>query len=164
MRVPRVRSCVAKALCEWVRLGVDVGENVRQPLVDKMCDNRYCMRRTDGGYEVCMPMDDPCYFCIRYGLAHLCANVYVPLLCRRCHDAAAAAAAGAEPSSSTPPERYPSVAPHYRSQRRMDPDENPREAATAQAARDQRHHRQGVIELSQASQLANRAVLAETHK
>lgn len=113
MAISRVRSSVAEHLCEWIRTGqVTLGEDYRQPLVDLVCDNRFCMRRTDGGYHVCLAMDDPCYFCLRFGQPESCRNVYLPLICRRCHSQ--------QQEQESSKQKYPSTPPHFRSQRKMD--------------------------------------------
>lgn len=149
MAIPRVRNGVAQYLCEWIRIGqVVIGEDYRQPLVDQLCDNKFCMRRCDGGYNVCVAMDDPCYFCIRFGHPQTCRNTYLPLICRRCHKAR-------EPAEKS----YPSAPPHFRSQRRMDSDDR-----AVQAARDNERHDQGYVNLSVETRLANAAVVAATHK
>lgn len=167
--VPRIRSSVARYLCEWARIGVILGDDIRQPLVDKMCDNRYCMRRNDGGYSVCVPMEDPCFFCIRYGVSDLCYNQYVSLVCLRCHEAGferkkkeLEKKGGVVADDKAPP--YPRCPPHYRTQRLLDKDEDPRVAAAEQVARDTMHHKDGLLKLSLATRLANTAVLAGTHK
>lgn len=155
--VPKVRTSVAKHLCEWIRMGqVTIGEDYRKPLVDKICDNRFCMRRADGGYSVCLEMTDPCYFCIRYGQPHLCSNHYLPLICRQCHKKQA----HADPAAKSSP-KYPSSPPHFRTQRPMEMDDH---EAVAAAARDNKLHKEALIQLSVASRMANAAVLAATHK
>ena len=122
MPISRFRSSVARYLCEWIRLGqVTVGQDYRQPLVDLVCDNQLCMRRTDGGYQVCLAMNDPCYFCLRFGQPESCRNQYLPLVCRRCHQAR-------EPNST-----YPSEAPHSRIRRKMDQEDAAAAAAAAVA-------------------------------
>jgi hypothetical protein len=108
----RARSSVARRLCEWIRFGpITLGPHYCPPLVDLVCDNRFCMRRSDEGYWVCVAMNDPCFFCIRFGHPHQCRNILLPLLCRPCH-------AIREPGLA-----YPASPPHFRTQRPMDADE-----------------------------------------
>lgn len=162
MGFSRVRSDVASYLCEWIRIGVITpGEDYRQPLVDLVCDNRFCMRRSDAGYTVCVAMNDPCYFCLRFGHPHQCRNIALPLVCRQCHQ------------DREPGHTYPSRPPHFRSQRAMDADDDPNcaskkeeEAARAAAAfARQRRDQGGPLSFSETVALrANEAVLAATHK
>lgn len=57
----------------------------RQPLTDWLCDNKYCLRRTEEGYKLCLQLRDECWFCIRFGREHRCGYhlIYVP--CRSCY-------------------------------------------------------------------------------
>ena len=56
----------------------------RQPVQDSLCNNKYCLRRTESGYLLCLEMRDECWFCIRYGGLGYCSNhlIYVP--CETC--------------------------------------------------------------------------------
>lgn len=128
--------------------------------MDKLCDIRYCQRRHEGGYSVCVFMDDPCYFCIRFGSEEQCFNQWVTQQCRPCHERATRAAREAQPPRSPPPP-YPGRAPHFRVLRRLDKDEDPR---TAEVARDDAHHRLGLLSLNETTLRIHQAVLAGTHK
>jgi len=123
--------------------------------MDQLCDNRYCMRRREGGYVACLAMNDSCYFCIRFGSETKCYNKYIPFFCRICLKERHGSLAS-----------YPSEMPHYRNQQKMDKDEtlDRRAAARAQVIRDQEAQRQGLLQISESHCLANAAVLAATHK
>jgi hypothetical protein len=152
--VPRHRSSVTRHLCEWIRTGpLVVGVDVKQPVVDKMCDNRYCMRRNEGGYQVCLFMEDPCFFCIRYGWQGRCFNQVLPLVCRSCHLSKHGTAAP-----------YLNHSPHFRAQRPLDKDEDPRSEAVREARKDCLEHAAGRLELSPSLAMASAAVAAATHQ
>lgn len=149
-------------LCDWIYLATRDPDQPT-PLVDKLCDNRYCQRRSEGGYSVCVFMDDPCYFCIRFGSEDQCFNNSATIQCRNCH----AKAKQAGQSTTPPPLRiplYPGRAPHFRVLRRLDKNEDPRGAVEEEAARSNAQHRSGLIQLTEASVRIHSAVLANTHK
>lgn len=149
--IPLVRRPLlsARRLIEWIQRD----SHVRPNLVDHPCDNRYCMRRNEGGYSVCLFMNDPCYFCIRFGNPASCQPLYVPFVCRSCYEKK-------NPEESLP---YPSQSPHLRTVRGPDNHKNPRRVAAHQAMRELNQHSQGQLELSEANLLVNAALVSETH-
>ena len=75
--------------------------------VDRICNNRHCLRRYDSGYSACLSMRmDACYFCVRYGHERLCYNLMIPVVCKNCH----------KKSTS---ERYPGPGTDYRMESKM---------------------------------------------
>ena len=79
--IPLGQSWIHSALC-WLTIGTDA----RQHYQDMLCDNKFCQRKTEGGYRVCLNMQDPCYFCIRFGHADQCYTAYLPALCCQCSE------------------------------------------------------------------------------
>jgi hypothetical protein len=53
-------------------------------LVDKICSNRHCFRKTERGYRQSINVPEPCYFCIRYGHESQCGHSLVPFFCPTC--------------------------------------------------------------------------------
>ena len=56
----------------------------REERVDVVCRNRHCLRRTESGYKMCLPMREPCWFCLRYGHDGSCFNRIIYDLCEDC--------------------------------------------------------------------------------
>ena len=56
----------------------------REERVDVVCQNKYCLRKTEIGYKMCLPMRDPCWFCLRYGHNGHCYNKIIYDLCKDC--------------------------------------------------------------------------------
>jgi hypothetical protein len=54
------------------------------PVKDWFCDNKYCLRRTDLGYNNLLEKPDSCLFCIRYGDYVNCRTFYMYVYCRCC--------------------------------------------------------------------------------
>ena len=77
--MPLGQSWVQTVLC-WLA----VGTNDREACPDTLCDNKFCQRRTEGGYRVCLSMQGPCYFCIRFGHDNQCYTAFLSALCRQC--------------------------------------------------------------------------------
>jgi len=154
MSIPEVKPGTWRSW--WWNLAGCWNGGCPEPLEDKLCDNRYCMRRTWGGYQACLAMDDPCYFCIRYGFEKWCFNRYVPLQCRTCFK-------GRSPQTTDPwpPQPHLSQPPHHR---RLIPLKDLEDSAVSEAVFDLKLYRQGRLSLTEAALLANTAVLAATHK
>lgn len=55
-------------------------------VVDEICTNGQCFRRTESGYRQCLNVPEPCYFCIRFGHEKQCGHVLLPSLCTTCID------------------------------------------------------------------------------
>lgn len=145
--IPLVRPFSARRLIEWIQSD----SHARPNLVDQPCDNRHCMRRNEGGYSVCLFMNEPCYFCIRFGTPSSCQPLYVPFTCRSCYKKQ-------NPGGPS----YPTQSPHLRTVRGPD-NQDPRRVAAHQAMRELNQHSQGQLELSESNLLVNAALVSETH-
>ena len=62
----------------------------RDSVTDVMCKNQWCQRRNAAGYESCLTMSDPCWFCLRFGHQDLCYNLPVKTYCLDCVSSGAA--------------------------------------------------------------------------
>ena len=94
--MPLGQSLGRRILCHWLQLKRDKQE----PRTDILCKNQYCLRRTEEGYRLCLNMNEPCWFCFRYGHQELCGNRFLHLVCEKCFFASS------DPASP-PATRYP---------------------------------------------------------
>ena len=62
----------------------------RDPVTDVLCKNQWCQRRSEAGYQSCLTMSDPCWFCLRFGHQDLCYNLPVKTYCLDCVSSGAA--------------------------------------------------------------------------
>ena len=62
----------------------------RDPVTDVLCKNQWCQRRNEAGYESCLTMSDPCWFCLRFGHQDFCYNLPVKTYCLDCVNSGAA--------------------------------------------------------------------------
>ena len=62
----------------------------RDSVTDVLCKNQWCQRRSEAGYQSCLTMSDPCWFCLRFGHQDLCYNLPVKTYCLDCVSSGAA--------------------------------------------------------------------------
>ena len=62
----------------------------RDSVTDVLCKNQWCQRRSEAGYQSCLTMSDPCWFCLRFGHQDLCYNLPVKTFCLDCVSSGAA--------------------------------------------------------------------------
>jgi len=116
---------------------------------DLLCDNRFCQRRSEGGYRVCLSLDYPCFFCIRFGKTEWCRNQKVTKICDDCRDTCSPVTLSFESKER----------PRFRRRKEREEEEGEKEAARVLSL-----HSQGLAVASADRLLANQAVLAGTHK
>lgn len=78
--MPLSQSLGRRILCRWLRLG----RYKPEILTDILCDNLFCLRRTEEGYRLCLDTNEPCWCCLRIGQEGLCYNVITQVLCEKC--------------------------------------------------------------------------------
>ena len=62
----------------------------RDSVTDVLCKNQWCQRRSEAGYQSCLTMSDPCWFCLRFGHQDLCYNLLLKTYCLDCVNSGAA--------------------------------------------------------------------------
>ena len=108
--MPQGQSLGRRILCRWLKLG----QTKQEPRTDLLCKNQFCLRKTEEGYRLCLNMNEPCWFCLRFGHEDLCRNRLMHVLCEKCFYAS-------RDSSSPSTTRYPYPL-HYRRQERPQQD------------------------------------------